>query len=274
MMHMAFFVIQQGKPFIQKPQGIAMAALSEITQTLKALIDGQRQNKRLLRLSFPKDDAPPGALMVVNRLDAQEGLSRDFHYTIEILSDNPKIALKDVMGKMVTVELVRDDGTVRYFNGYVFDFRFIKHDAGFSYYDMVLLPWLAFLRYRRDNYIFHNKTVEEQTNLIFDNYPMHDWLAKQLGPDEAMTDSCQFDETDLNFVQRRWEAKGWYYWYEHRKDGHTLMLCGDSAKTEPIDGNGEVTWEGTSGINKCGVWNFAAIRTVAATQYGQVQYLL
>ena len=40
----------------------------------------------------------------------------------------------------VTVELVRDDGTLRYFNGYVFDFRFIKHDAGVAYNDMDLLP--------------------------------------------------------------------------------------------------------------------------------------
>lgn len=134
-----------------------MSALSEITQALKALVNGQRQNKRLLHLSFPHEDGPPGVLLIANRLNAHEGLSRDFHYSVEILSDDPKIALKDVMGKMVTVELVRDDGTVRYFNGYVFDFRFIKHDAGFSYYDLVPLPWLAFLRYRRDNYLFHGK---------------------------------------------------------------------------------------------------------------------
>ncbi|BEU75001.1 hypothetical protein MAFF211271_45560 (plasmid) [Ralstonia syzygii subsp. indonesiensis] len=34
-----------------------------------------------------------------------------------MLSDNPDVALKDVMGKMVTVELVRDAGSQRYFNG-------------------------------------------------------------------------------------------------------------------------------------------------------------
>ena len=249
-----------------------MSTLSEITNALKALINGQRQNKRLLKLSFPNDDGPAGTLMVANRLDANEGLSRDFQYTIEILSDNPDLALKDLMGKLVTVELVRDDGTLRYFNGYVFDFRFIKHDAGFAYYDMVLLPWLAFLRYRRDNYLFHGKTVEEQTALIFDQYPMHDWEIKQLGPDEAMTDACMFDETQYNYLHRRWEAKGWYYWYEHRKDGHTLVLCGASSQAEPIDGKGQITWQGTSGVNECGLWNFAAIRTVASTQYSAASF--
>lgn len=244
-----------------------MSTLSEITSTLKALINSQRQNKRLLRLSFPNDDGPAGVLLVANRLDAHEGLSRDFQYTVETLSDNPDLALKDLMGKMVTIELVRDDGKVRYFNGYVFDFRFIKHDAGFAYYDMVLLPWLAFLRYRRDNYLFHGKTVEEQTRLIFEQYPMHDWETRQLGSDEAMTDAAQFDETQYNYLHRRWEAKGWTYWYEHRKNGHTLVLSGDSTKTEPIDGQGRITWQGISGVKDCGIWNFAAIRTVASTQY-------
>ncbi len=249
-----------------------MSTLSEITNALKALINGQRQNKRLLKLSFPNEDGPAGTLMVANRLDANEGLSRDFQYTVEILSDNPDLALKDLMGKMVTVELVRDDGKVRYFNGYVFDFRFLKHDAGFAYYDMVLLPWLAFLRYRRDNYLFHGKSVEEQTSLIFDQYPMQDWETRQLGPDEAMTDACMFDETQYNYLHRRWEAKGWHYWYEHRKDGHTLILCGDSSQAGPIDGKGQITWQGTSGVNECGIWNFAAIRTVATTHYSAASF--
>ena len=52
---------------------------------------------------FPKEDGPKDALMVANLLEASEGLSRDFQYTIEVLSDNPDIAHKDVLGKMVTL---------------------------------------------------------------------------------------------------------------------------------------------------------------------------
>ncbi len=244
-----------------------MANMLEAAQALQALTNGQRQNKRLLRLTFPHNDSPAGALMVANRLEAYEGLSRDFQFTVEILSDNPDIALKDVMGKMVTVELVRDDGSLRYFNGYVFDFRFVKNDAGFSYYDMVLLPWLAFLRYRRDNYLFHGKSVEDQTDVIFDDYDVRDWKTKALGSDAPMTDACQFDESDYNYLHRRWEARGWLYWYEHRKDGHTLVLCGDSTQAKPIDGDGQMTWQGKSGVTECGLTSFSAVRTVAATAY-------
>ena len=205
------------------------------SNTLDTLLHAQRQHGRLLKLAFPHDDAPAGSQLVANRLEADEGLSRDFEYTVDVLSLNPAIPLKEVLGKMVTVELVRDDGKVRYFNGYVFDFRFLKHDAGFAHYQMTLRPWLAFLRQRRNNCIFHGKTLEEQTHHILDAYPMHDWQTRQLGPDAPMSDAVQFAEDDHNYLHRRWEAQGWTYWYEHRKDGHTLVLCGDATDEDLLE---------------------------------------
>ena len=89
---------------------------------------------------------------------------------------------------------------------------------------MTLLPWLAFLRYRHDNYLFHGKTLEQQTTEIFDDYEVRDWKAVQLSNDAPMTDASQYAESDYNYLHRRWEAQGWSYWYEHKKDGHTLML--------------------------------------------------
>jgi type VI secretion system secreted protein VgrG len=244
-----------------------MTDLLGAAQALRSLMNTQRRNNRLLRLSFPHNDAPADALMVANRLSAYEGMSRDFQFTIEVLSDKPDIALKDVMAKMVTIELVREDGSSRYFNGYVFDFRFVKQDGGFSYYDLVALPWLAFLRYRHDNYLFHGKTVQEQTTEIFNDYNMRDWQCKGLKGDAPMTDACQFDESDYNYLHRRWEALGWHYWYEHRKDGHTLMLSGDSTQSDAIDGKGEMVWQGRSGVKVSGLHAFSPIRTVAATAY-------
>ena len=96
----------------------------------QARIDA-RQNNRLLRLIYPNNDGPE-ALMVANKLDAYEGLSRDFHFMVEVLSEDSGIELKDVMGKMVAIELVCADGEMRYFNGHVFDFRLTKVDGGFA----------------------------------------------------------------------------------------------------------------------------------------------
>ncbi len=236
-------------------------------QLLKMLGDGTRQAKRLLRLSFPRDDGPQGVLMVANRLSARESLGRDFEFRVQVLADSPDIALKDVIGRMVTITQQREDGSLRYYNGYVFDFARTRDDAGFSYYDMTLLPWLAFLRYRQDNYLFHGKTVAQQTEEVFADYEVRDWEAVGLTADAAMTDASQFGESDYNYLHRRWEALGWTYWYEHREEGHTLKLCGDTTGAEAIEGGSpDVSWQG-KGISEPGVRAFAPMRSVVPTHY-------
>ena len=93
-------------------------------QDLRKIATGM-QNNRLLTLSFPEDDAPH-EILLVNRLEGEESLSRDFRFVIEILSDNAKLDPKDFVGKLISVQLLRDDGSFRYFNGYIFAFRLIK----------------------------------------------------------------------------------------------------------------------------------------------------
>lgn len=241
----------------------------EITKAIKTLISTiERQATRNLTISFPHKDGPEGAQLLVNRLSAYEALSRDFQFSAELLSDKPDLELKDLNGKMVTITLKQEDGGTRHFNGYVQDFRFVKNDSGFSYYDMVALPWLAFLRHRKDNYLFHGKTMVEQTEAIFSDYLAHDWKMKNLGTDEPMTFACQYDESDYNYLHRRWEALGWHYYYEHREDGHTLILSGDSTLCADIgDGDNAITWQGDSGIQKTGLNSFSAVRTLASTHF-------
>lgn len=194
------------------------------------------QHNRILRLSFPHEDGPAASLLA-NRLHAVESLSRDFAYTIEALSDDAGIALKDVLGRMVTIELVRGDGSVRHFNGYVFDFKFVRTDGGYAFYSMVLRPWLAYLKLRKNAYLYHGKTLREQTQIVLAEYGAHaDWDIRLVGDDTPVTMACQFGETDHNYLHRRWEAAGWYYWYEHTATGHKLILADDSTRAQPIDG--------------------------------------
>ena len=231
-------------------------------QALNAFADGQQHN-RILRLRFPNGDGPE-ATIIPNSLDAHEGLSRDFHFNLQVVSDNARIALKDVQGKMVTAAVVREDGSMRYFNGYVFEFRFVKTDGGHAFYDMVLLPWLAYLRLRQDNYLFHDKNVAQQTEDIFAGYDVADWKTQFTTAEESVTDACQFDESDYNYLHRRWEANGWHYRYEHREDGHTLVLGDDSTRADPIDGlSPDVPWQSEAGsADDDGISNMTPVRRI------------
>jgi len=204
-----------------------------------AALEGEQHN-RLLRLSFPRDDKPDDAIMLANRLVAEEGLSRDFRYKVEVLSDNARIPLKNMMGKMVTVSLVREDGTLRHFNGYVTEFRLIKADGGYAWYSMVLEPWLAFAKLRKNSAVFLERTVVQITEEIFNQYPQRDWKLELYNQYEPLSCAIQYDETDHNHLHRRWEDLGLHYWYEHRADGHTLRIGDMTQMQRPIEPGGNV----------------------------------
>lgn len=195
------------------------------------------QANRLMRMDFPQNDGPSNAVMLVNKVKMREELSRDFHIDAEVLSDDAGIPLKSMMGKMVAISMVRQNGTLRYMNGYVGTFRFIRTDGGFAYYQMVLTPWLAFAKLRMDNVSFHNRSVIELTETTFGHYRQHDWKTRLSldYADKKITCANQHNESDYNHLHRRWEDAGLYYSYEHRLDGHTLVISDNSTQAEPID---------------------------------------
>ena len=231
--------------------------MNKAIQSLQELLAG-RQHNRILRLSFPGNDGPSSQLLV-NKLDAWEGLSRDFKFTLELLSDNAMLELKGLQGKLLCVELVRQDGTLRYFTGFCFAFRLKRVDGSLAYYEAELGPWLKYLSLRKDNYLFHNKNLHEQTDSIFDDYgSLAHWDWRVAGEDLPMTDACQFDESDHNYLSRRWEAAGLLYWYEHDATGHKLVVANDSISAPQIDGGAEVAFQrhgGSAEENGIGEWS-------------------
>lgn len=214
---------------------------------LQALLD-DHQGTRLLRLSFPRKDGPPARLMV-NRFQGTEYLSRDFEFRVELLSDDASIALEAMHGKLLCVSLVQPDGSLRPFTGYVASFKLVRTDGGLALYEAVLMPWLAYARLRRNNRLFHAQSLREQVQTIFAGYgalPAWDW--KVAGEQPQFTMATQWDETDHNYLCRRWEAAGYSYWFEHSADGHTLKVGDDTRAAAPIDGSSpDIRFHGDGG---------------------------
>ncbi|MCW7540675.1 type VI secretion system tip protein VgrG [Aquabacterium sp. A7-Y] len=203
--------------------------------SLAALIGG-RQHARLLRLTFPNDDAPSAELLA-ERLQAVESLSRNYRYTVELLSDSANIPLEDLQGKQLCVSLVRADGTLRHFTGYVWSFVHVKTDGGIAFYEAVLVPWLHFLTLRQNNRLFHHQTLQQQLEVLFADYgalPVWEW--KVTGEQPTFTMAVQWSEHDANYVCRRLEAAGHSFSYEHSEQGQTWVVWGSTLDAAPIDG--------------------------------------
>lgn len=238
------------------------ARMSKTIQRLRDLVD-KAQHNRILRLSFPRNDGP-SALMLVNQLDAIESLSRDFEFTVEILSDNATLELKALQGKLLCVELVRQDGSLRYFSGYCFTFRLKKADGAIAFYEARLRPWLKYLSLRTNSYLFNNNSLGEQTSLIFREYgALPDWEWRVAGLDTPMTNACQFGESDHNYLSRRWEAAGLLYSYEHSATAHKLVLTDSSINAAPIDGDVEIPFQRHAGAREeDGIGDWSPTRSI------------
>jgi type VI secretion system secreted protein VgrG len=221
--------------------------MSEAVRSFQEIFN-DRQHNRLLRLSFPNSDGPAARLMV-NKLEAIESLSKPFEFTVELLSDDPNVALKGLQGKMMSVQMVRKDGSLRHFTGRIFSFALKTVDGGLSFYEARLGPWYKYLGMRKDNYLFHYTTMYQQTASIFGDYAsLAEWDWRVAGAGDMMTDCCQFDESDQNFLERRWAGAGIIYWFEHSESGHKLVLSDDSTAAAPIDGDPEIPFQRHGGI--------------------------
>ena len=227
------------------------------------------QHKRLLRLDFPKQDGPH-AILLANSIKAHEEMSRGFRFEVEVLSDDARIPLKIMMARMVTISLVRAGGSLRFFNGYVTEFRFLRADGGFAFYQMVLEPFMAFARLRQDCVSFHNKTVRQITEETLQRYRQADWHMFTHDDDPVLTVANQHNETDYNHLHRRWEARGLVYWYEHRADGHTLMMSDNRLLAGPIDADRHadadvIPFHAESGsVEDDGIHQWSPVRTLGA----------
>ncbi|UXU85862.1 type VI secretion system Vgr family protein [Burkholderia sp. S-53] len=208
--------------------------MSNSAQDLRGLaLESQRH--RLLQLTF--HDEAPYRLLLPNGIEGTESLSRDFQFRIEILSDNALLEPKDFIGKRVTVRLLRNDGSHRYFNGYIFTFRHVKTDGGCAFYEAVIGPWLHYLKFGQHNRLFLDQNLHDQTATVFQDYGvLSDWTWQVREDDPPLTMACQFDEDDHNYVHRRWEHAGLVYWYEHTADSHKLIVSDPTRAAPEIDG--------------------------------------
>ena len=212
------------------------------------------QNDRLMRLHFPHNDGP-NAVLLIDQMTANEELSKSFSFHLDLLSDDAYLEMKEFMGVMMTVELEQADGSARYFNGYVTDAARLGSNGGYCSYRVTLSPWLDLLRNRVDNFIYQDQNLLQTIDSIFGDYqPYSDYRTQVY--DSVPTETFRVQggrvhphdphgETDYNYLHRRLEEKGWYYWYEHRQDGHTLVISDNSVyAAEPIDGSGRVRFHG------------------------------
>lgn len=240
-----------------------------------------QQDKRLLGLSFPKDDAPTATdvwgravpvQMVVERLEAHEGLGEDFRFELTLLADSASLVLADMLGKLLAVSLVKPDGTLRWFTGHVAEFSLAGSDPGVATYRAVLRPWLWFARHRINNRIFRDRSLYDQFAEILQGYgDWAQWRWEVSGQDAPLTMAVQGGgrgESDHNYIYRRLEARGWSSRYEHDATGHRLIIFCNSSQCPPVEGDQSIPFQAQGGPQEeNAIHRWTPVQTAAASLF-------
>jgi type VI secretion system secreted protein VgrG len=185
--------------------------------------------------------------LLLRSFRGQEFLSRVFEFDLDLASEDPSIAYDEIVGQNVTISVTLADGSERYWNGWISRFIQMQRDSVAAAYRATMVPWLWFLGQTTDCRIFQNKTVPDLIKQIFQENGYSDFSLRLYG-DFAPRDYCvQYRESDLNFVSRLMEEEGIFYFFEHEKGKHTLILCNDTSALDPCPSQSRVRYQGTAG---------------------------
>jgi type VI secretion system secreted protein VgrG len=221
--------------------------------TLVALMGSWSQTNRLLRVHTPLG---PDVLLAeeLKGIECVSGMSSEptgspsvtgFVLQLDALSLNAHIDLKSLIGQPILVELQTDQSrtALRPLHGHVTNVSCVGSNGGMARYRLTIEPWLRFLGTGRDSAVFQDMDVLEIVQAIFTDYQSSlqgtgklqpawrlDVADTSLYPKRSLT--TQYQESDLNFVERLLMEEGLFYWFEHTGDasnaslgGHTLVIA-------------------------------------------------
>ena len=162
------------------------------------------------------------------RIVAHETISQLFEFEIEVVATG-EINTTKMLNKPACVAVNHGGKSIRYFHGIVSEFGLLEQSGVFDKaYRMVLVPQLAQAAIRSDCRMFFNKTAQDILKIIFDDAGVTKTAFRLYSQPAQRKATAQFNETSLHFATRLMEEEGWYYFFEHTSDSHTLVVTNDN----------------------------------------------
>ena len=191
------------------------------------------QASRVLKVKSPLGEDQ----LLPERMVIQEGVSQLFEINLSVRAKKEAVKPEELIGRLVdvSVEVQQGDGEEgsgvrRPFNGLVTEL----HEGppitrGLRSYAMTIRPQMWLLSRRSDCRIWMDKTVVEIAETLFSEHgiPAPD-TSGIITPPPPQHYSVQWNETDLDYLLRRFEEDGLFYWFSHEDGSHKLHVA-DSA---------------------------------------------
>ena len=188
------------------------------------------QASRVLKVKSPLGEDQ----LLPERMVVNEGVSQLFEIRLSVRAKKDAVKPEELIGRLVdvSVEVSQGDdeeggGVRRPFNGLVTEL----HEGppitrGLRSYAMTIRPQMWLLSRRSDCRIWMDKTTVEIAETLFSEHgiPAPD-TSGIITPPPPQHYSTQFNETDLDYLLRRLEEDGLFYWFSHEDGSHRLHIA-------------------------------------------------
>jgi type VI secretion system VgrG family protein len=178
----------------------------------------------------------PASPVIVTRWQGTEGVSRLYRYTITIAVTQGDLALEKLLNQPATLAAWAPDGTPRQWHGIVTQGAEQGRDDTHHYYQLVLEPRMARLRNLRWSDIYLKRDLADLIKQLLGNAGLTEPYSSDSAPydyriaatqlSQTQTDfTCQFEETCLDFLLRKLEHYGVYFWFEQGASQESVVFA-------------------------------------------------
>jgi type VI secretion system secreted protein VgrG len=172
-------------------------------------------------------------VLLLEGLSVHESVSEPFEITLDLLSTNAKIDPDTMLRKAITVTLELQGGGERYFHGFVSRFAQGGRGDQFVSYRAEVVPALWFLNLVSDCRVFQNMSVPDIVQKVLNDSGLTDVKTNLVGAYSPREYCVQYRESNFTFISRLMEEEGIFYFFEHAKDKHTLVIADNTGAAEP-----------------------------------------
>ncbi|PHM45630.1 hypothetical protein Xmau_00010 [Xenorhabdus mauleonii] len=166
--------------------------------------------------------------LLFKSLKGEEKLSTIYSFEVELFGKEKDLDIKALRNKPISFEIRNPANTStspRYLSGLIREVTICDYFDHYHYlYKVVVQPALFILTLNKDFKIWQKKTVPEIIKDVLDKHKVKfkNKLTAKYQPLEYCT---QYKETDFDFLSRLMEREGIYYYFQHSKSDHILILA-------------------------------------------------
>lgn len=166
---------------------------------------------------------------VVSGFTLHEQFSTPFFLELEAASDNPSIEFAAILDRSATLTVWRDTEVQRIVNGIVVEVEQGDTRRHQTHYRLSIRPALWRAGLVRNSRIFQQRNVQEILETLLKEHHISHY-AFALRDTHARREFCvQYQESDLEFLDRLAAEEGIFYFFEHKDQRHCCKVSDEAA---------------------------------------------